>query len=167
MGIVKKEEEFLYMSFPQKRIIVIGKKGKPFETIHIEKRQNIPIWQTIKNFINSLKVDQQFSRKDIINTVYKKKIATYIVDPASIDFYRNLLTRLEYIETIKPGIYIKKDNIPKNAPISLIRKFASNKQAWKEWFMPAEERRKQIKEICELERKQKLSRKLKVKKKDL
>lgn len=134
--------------FPRKKLIIIGRKGMKLQAINIEKNESIPIWLSVKIYLNSLKMNQQFTRKQLLSHVYKEA-TVMCIEYSSIDFYRSLLSRLEYIETIKPGVYVKRDDIPENVSLSLIRKFSSNKQSWKEWFIPTEERRKQIRKICE------------------
>jgi hypothetical protein len=145
MMSIKKEFKLV---FPRKRFMVIGRKGMALQRIDFEKRNPVPIWLTIKKYLNSLSTNQQFTRQHLLKIVYTEETAKYI-ECTSIDFYRNLLHRLEYIETVRPGVYIKKHDIPENAPLSLIRQFARNSESWKEWFMPTEDRRQKIKEMCE------------------
>lgn len=110
----------------------------------MKNKNSTPVWKLLKNYINSLEMDQQFTRKDLLDLIEDFEYF------GSMDFYRYLLTKLEYIDSIRPGLFIKKDVIPENATLALIRTFADDSEdSWIAWFVPKEDRKNQIRKICE------------------
>lgn len=136
--------------FRKKKFIIFGELGQPVKRIEVKlKEDNFNIWESIKKYINSLPKGENFSRSNLFDVLYSESLSKHLkaYSNNSIDTYRCLITTLGYIESNGHGKYIKKENIPENAPLSLIKKYARQTGDWKEWFEPIDQRRKQIEEI--------------------
>lgn len=84
------------------------------------------IW---KNFIKTLhkkKIGDYIYRKDIINNKHKNK-------NQSVDTYRLLMNKIGVLETVKPGIYIKRKNVKLTWTLSEMKEIAYG-DTWKSWF---------------------------------
>ena len=92
------------------------------------------IWQSIKDFIENIEIDETFTRKELLKFVYKTQMAHL---ETTIDGYRNLLTHAGVLERIGIGKYTKRKNIPKTLSTKQLRDL-TNKRNWKSWFTPLE-----------------------------
>jgi hypothetical protein len=137
--------------FPRRKFIIFGESGKPVERIEVRLKESSgkTIWECLKKYINSLSKNENFTRANLFDAFYSKEASKRLraYSYTSVDTYRCLITRLGYITSNGNGKYIKRYDIPENAPLDLIRKYAHNKKDWKEWFEPIEQRRERIEEI--------------------
>lgn len=92
------------------------------------------LWQTLKDFINNLEINEKFTRKEIIKHIYVNEIYNSKI---TIDTYRNLLTNIGILKIVGVGRYVKLKDIPKSLDTKLLKKIA-NKKSWESWFIPIE-----------------------------
>lgn len=92
------------------------------------------IWQALKDFINDLKIDEEFTRKKVIDYIY---LSDVYYSEVTIDSYGNQLTYIGILKWSKSGTYIKLKNIPEKLTTSKLSKLA-NKSSWQSWFTPIE-----------------------------
>jgi len=81
------------------------------------------VWQTFKEYINSKKIGETITRKDIIYHIYKGPMpARYRGSYGStLDNYRGLLTKLGILEHTGRGEYKLKYHIRKNLSTSQLQ----------------------------------------------
>jgi len=86
-----------------------------------EKKLNV--WKMLKEYINSKKVGETITRKDIIYHVYKGPMpARYRSSYGStLDNYRRLLTRLNILEHTGRGEYKVKYHVKKELTTNQLR----------------------------------------------
>ena len=94
-------------------------------------RPNLEYWMFISEFINSKKIGEIITRKEML----EKFRQTYSRDcqTKTLDGYRNLLTRIGILEWYKLGKYIKLQDIPKKLTSTKARKLLYDR-SWKDWF---------------------------------
>ena len=93
------------------------------------RNPNKTIWDSVKDFINNLKINEEFTRQGILKHIYKSHC-----DQSTVDTYKHQLMTLGIIELIKPGRYIKVKRIPKTLSTKTLRELSS-KKSWKSWFI--------------------------------
>jgi len=100
--------------------------------VHNTYRDNHPpnLWSNFLKTIHKKKIGDFIYRKDLINNKHKSK-------NNSVDTYRMLMNKIGVLETVKPGIYIKKKNIKTTWALSEIREIAYG-NTWKSWFYKIE-----------------------------
>lgn len=107
-------------------------------------------WSLMKEFLDHIRMGEKFTRSEQLNYIYignaSLTFKSYITNS---DLYRRYLMNIGFIESM--GIYYKKlYNIPKNASLQMIMKYAFRKGSWEDWFIPKEERINKIVEECRL-----------------
>lgn len=89
------------------------------------------MWTQLKIFINNLTMDAVITRQELFN---KLGIPSCLRNPHTLDTYRRSLQIVGVLETMKPGVYIKKKNIRSDISVSELREIAYGK-SWKSWFI--------------------------------
>ncbi len=120
------------MGRKRRNLIVIDGK-----VVEVKTHNDTPIWDLLKLFINSVKINKTFTRKDLLNSVYNVPMYSY---QTTVDTYRNNLTNLGFLEIAGTGIYKKLYNIPEEVTTSHIGKALKDRNTWKGWFIPLCER---------------------------
>ena len=59
----------------KKQLIAIKKDDGIFERCKIRSKNDAPIWNLFKEYINSIGVGHEFSRKDLLEAIYTPKAA--------------------------------------------------------------------------------------------
>ena len=98
------------------------------------RRVDKTIWEATKDFINNLKINEKFTRKELLKDIYKTNISS---EETTVDNYRNLLTKIKIVEHVGFGKYIKRYHIPKSLTTKQLQKLAY-KKGWESWFTPVE-----------------------------
>lgn len=80
-------------------------------------KQSKNFWFDLIQTINSLDVNEQFTR----NELRKKFISRSEI---TLDCYRNYLTQAKFIKWIRPGVYQKIKNIPSDISEKSVKKIA-------------------------------------------
>jgi len=124
----------------------------PFETlivprkrkrVIIESRNNKPIWDLMKEFINKhARIREKFTRRNMLTYIYPDpNVCDYMRSHNNTaDNYRLLLNKVEIVKnTDKLGVYIKLRDVPNKLTTTRLRKIAADK-SWKSWFIPFEEK---------------------------
>ena len=108
----------------------------------MKTRNNKPIWELMKQFINIKKENQQIRRIEFFKFIYQDDIIVKFMLNCknSIDTYIGYLKAAKFLTTVSRGIYIKTHNIklPKKLSVKMIREIAYGDQ-WKSWFIPLED----------------------------
>jgi len=108
----------------------ISYKGK---SVVVGTHKDLPVWTLFKIFINDLKKDEIFTRKELLNFIYTVPMSSY---ETSVDMYRSNVTKLGFLESVERGKYKKLFDIPINVTTTKIMKIIRSKRSWKEWFIP-------------------------------
>jgi len=87
------------------------------------------IWDSLKAFINILKINKEFTRQQLIKYIY----ITHM-DQSTVDTYNNQLITLGVIKKISRGRYIKIKRIPQTLSTKKLRDL-TNKKNWRSWFI--------------------------------
>ncbi len=106
---------------------------------YLKKVNGETIWENVKYFINSLKENEEFTRRQFLHTIYTDPRVTRYETTA--DHYRNQLTHAGFLEWVSNGRYRKIKQIPKNLKTTTLRKFLED-TSWRTWFMTREDRLK-------------------------
>jgi hypothetical protein len=103
---------------------------------------NFHCWNFLCNYINSYELESTIKRKDIIKEYKNEQNVpqNVLVRTSTLDNYILILRRLFVLETIKNGVYMKRQNIPKTLEIGRARTLAYNTQGWKQWFIKLEDK---------------------------
>lgn len=100
---------------------------------------DVTIWDILKEFINSINVNETFTRPQMLEYLEKFNLSTHRHTP---DCYRNDLCHCRFImKTDKRGVYTKLRDIPEWLTISQARKLGYDK-SWREWFIPEDKKLK-------------------------
>lgn len=83
-------------------------------------------WDQLKRYINKFNNGEIVRRQGILNLVGHGFETT-------VDSYINSLRKVNILERIKPGRYLKNNDIPKSLTVTLLRELAYG--GWKSWFM--------------------------------
>lgn len=105
--------------------------------IRTKKRQSV--WHRLKEYINSVPVGTSFSRKAMLNYIYTVDVSVTRSDTAA-DYYKCHLNTLGFITTDRPGVYVKRCDIPMHLTIKQVQEAARADKTWKGWFIPIHER---------------------------
>lgn len=108
------------------RIIEQG-KSKVLSTIDSK-----PIWDLLKEYVNSMPMGCTLSRIDMIRSIYN--INHVYVSLGTLDKYLYELRAVNVLKRVKSGKYQKLRDIPNHLTTSQLRKI-SNKRSWESWFM--------------------------------
>ena len=108
------------------RIIEQG-KSKVVSTIDSK-----PIWNLLKEYVNSMPMECTLSRIDIIRSIYN--INHVYVSLDTLDNYLYELRTVNVLKRVKSGKYKKLRDIPTHLTTSQLRRI-SNKRSWESWFM--------------------------------
>ena len=95
------------------KVILDGKVSE------VKTKDGKTIWNLIKEFVNSKKDGEQFTRKELILYIYELPIYSLNL---SCDTYRNYITSLGFIKKVKNGVYVKVENIPNETTIKNYQK---------------------------------------------
>jgi hypothetical protein len=110
-----------------------------------------PVWPLLKEFLDTIKIGERFTREEKLDYIYTTKhrasLDSYVTNA---DLYRRYLINIGFVEFVRSTVYLKKYNIPKNASLQLIMKYSYPKKSWKNWFIPPEDRIKEIYRECKL-----------------
>ena len=120
------------------KVILDGKVSE------VKTKDGKTIWNLIKEFVNSKKDGEQFTRKELILYIYELPIYSLNL---SCDTYRNYITSLGFIKKVKNGVYVKVENIPNETTIKNIVDAYSKRDTWESWFKPLSEIGKNINEL--------------------
>lgn len=122
-----------------------------WDRVTVRTIDNRPMWHLFKEYVNSLKPGDFFSRKDLFRAIYFPQEAADAMrgHESTIDHYRLYCTHLGYIDRVSTGWYVKRFDIPVNATTKLVEIFAYNAHQWREWFIPKCERRKALELRCQ------------------
>lgn len=124
-----------------KLIMDITNYPPPFKRVEIKTINNRSIWSLLKEYINNMKVGDQFTRSDLLHSIYRKDAARALSRvETSVDQYRRYLTILEILKHPGRALYEKFNDIPKNLTISTAQKLAYDK-SWRSWFIKLEDRK--------------------------
>jgi hypothetical protein len=96
------------------------------------RRPDKTIWQAMKDYINNLKKNEVFKRKDLLNDIYRNNMASY---ETSVDKYRVMLVRINILEHTDRGLYKKVRQIPEKLNTQQLHEYAY-KTSWRSWFTP-------------------------------
>jgi hypothetical protein len=91
-----------------------------------------PIWDLLKEYINSMPMSYTLSRIDIIRSIYN--INHVYVSLRTLDNYLYELRAVNVLKRVKSGKYQKLRDIPIKLTTSQLMKI-SNKSSWESWFM--------------------------------
>jgi len=105
-----------------------------YSQIAILRHPDKTLWETTKEFINRLRVDEKFKRKELLKYIYKINMSSF---ENTVDHYRLWLTHIKVIDHISCGLYVKRKQIPKSLTTTKLKKLAYN-QNWESWFTPHE-----------------------------
>ena len=97
-----------------------------------------PIWSLMKEYINSLDVNQIITRKNLLVAVYGNLGIYMSRYPSTVDGYTRCIKIVNCIEKFERGKYRKLKNIPIDLSISKLKKHVSGNN-WKTWFIPIED----------------------------
>lgn len=100
--------------------------------LHEKYGENQPpnIWLNFLKLIHKKKIGEYVYRTDFVNKKHRRK-------NHSVDTYRLLLNKIGVLETVKPGVYIKRKNVKTKWSLSEIREIAYG-TTWKSWFYKIE-----------------------------
>lgn len=116
-----------------KKHLIRTKDGKIEE---IRTHQDRPIWVLVKEYINSLLINQEFTRTQLLRAVYTTQANGF---SASIDCYIGYLKIFGFLSGNGKGTYKKLYNIPEKLTTTALVRAACD-QSWKKWFVPLYER---------------------------
>jgi hypothetical protein len=132
-----------------KKIIGVKQESGHYETIRIHSKNNRSLWQNFLEYINSIEIDKIFTRFDLLENTYEKNVVPALrANVQTVDTYRRYIEKLGYIDHVGIGKYIKKHNIPINVKLNLVISLAFNKHSWQKWFIPNDQKRRKIEQIC-------------------
>jgi len=107
--------------------IVENGKSKMITTI-----DDRPIWDLLKEYLNSIPKGCIISRVKIIRSIYD--INHNYVSLGTLDDYIYELKAVNVLKVVKSGKYQKLRDIPTHLTTSQLKKI-SNKNCWESWFM--------------------------------
>ncbi len=84
-------------------------------------------WVKFLELIHKKRIGSKIERRELVNKSYYNRYTT-------IDNYRSLLTKLEILETISPGVYIKRKKVDVTWKLKFVRDMADS-GCWKSWFI--------------------------------
>jgi hypothetical protein len=120
----------------KKQLIAVMEDGK-YKRREIKTKKETPLWYQFKEFINSLEINQRFTRGELLYAVYDEKVVPSLRGiNNTADTYRSYLRKLGMVVHIKAGIYEKKMHIPSQVTLTTITKATKEVGKWKGWFMP-------------------------------
>ncbi|MFW9871620.1 MAG: hypothetical protein ACFFG0_00850 [Candidatus Thorarchaeota archaeon] len=89
----------------------------------------LSIWGQLKFYINKHEVGETIKRQNILNVIGHGYTNT-------IDLYTCYLRKLQIIQSVNPGLYLKRKDIPEKLTVRLLVELT---KTWKGWFIPLEE----------------------------
>lgn len=120
-----------------------------YKIVRILSKDDRPLWTLFIEYINSIEIGQEITRTDVLENTYITEVAPALRSKMNtVDTYRLYACRLGYLDIKKRGIYIKKHNIPTNVKLTIVKSLVYNNHPWEEWFIPKNQRRKEIEKIC-------------------
>jgi len=102
------------------------------KVVEVKKNKPGTLWDLFKHFINSKKVNEIFTRKDLLDSIYNVPMQSH---ETSVDIYRNNVTHLGFLEHVGRGKYKKLYNIPKQITTTQINNALTDRNTWKDWFI--------------------------------
>lgn len=113
----------------------ITRKKSEYHNKLNEEHRDKNLWTVLKEFINSININETFTRKEMLAHIYD---FNFNVHRHTTDCYRNDLCHCGFIEkTEKRGVYKKIRHIPIGMTMTQVRKIGYDK-TWTEWFVPLE-----------------------------
>jgi len=117
------------------------KNGKQYNVVRIRTRNDRPIWELFKEYINSLEAGEEFKRKDLMYAVYIDEAAKAMISrETTVDHYRLYASNVGFVDHVSRGKYKKMHDFPEEMTSSILKKFAYNDVQWKDWFIPKNQR---------------------------
>lgn len=108
------------------------------------------MWEAFKMFINSLPVNEEFTRKQMFEGVYDETSAKAMRRfETTVDHYRLYSCHVGYLDHIGHAKYRKLHNLPQKMTTTMLQRFARNEAPWQSWFIPKHMRIQTIKELCQ------------------
>jgi hypothetical protein len=100
-------------------------------------------WSIFKDYINSIKIGELVTRKDINKVVYKNpEVWREYSQTTTVDVYRLSLTHIGILSYIKRGVYRVNYHIKKEVTSKQVHALAYNRVPnWRDWFIPELENR--------------------------
>jgi hypothetical protein len=126
-------------------------KDGSYKIVDVKIKSPANLWRSFIEYFNSLKDGEEFSRQDMLRSIYDINSARALSNNVNtIDVYRRTCAKTGFVESISLGKYRKIHNLPDNITTSIINKKAKEfeSKTWKEWFIPNEERVKEVIKAC-------------------
>jgi hypothetical protein len=96
-------------------------------------------WSLFKEYINSSKIGDLITRKDMNKTIYKDpEVWKRYSRTTTLDGYRLSLSHLGILTVIMRGVYRVDHHINPDVTMSKIKELAYQNPTWKDWFIPEE-----------------------------
>ena len=96
-------------------------------------------WNELRDYINSSKIGDLITRKDINKAIYKDpEVWKRYSRTTTLDGYRLSLTHLGILPVIMRGVYRVDHHINPDVTMSKIKDFAYQNPSWRDWFIPKE-----------------------------
>jgi len=145
---------------PKKRTVGINRAikqkvtvrdGWQYKTIEVRSIGGLSLWELFKQFINSIPVGSDFTRKDLLYALYTRESAEAIrAKETTPDQYRNRCCHVGLIEVIGRGKYRKLHDIPEKLTSSHLSKSAAiySSRTWRMWAVPKYKRVEALIEAC-------------------
>jgi len=122
-----------------KKSLIVHKTNNNFIRYEIRTHDNKTIWSLLKNYINNLKVNEEFNRKDLLSCVYVHPLENILCGcQTSVDQYRRYITINGFLSHTGHATYKKLKNIPENASIHKLKKHAYDR-SWRSWYIKPED----------------------------
>ncbi|MCF8019850.1 MAG: hypothetical protein K9L62_10625 [Vallitaleaceae bacterium] len=111
----------------------------PYRRVNIRTIDRKTIWSLLKEYINSLEDNEQFTRKDLLYAVYVEDAAKALTRvETSVDQYRRYITILGFLDHPGRGTYKKIKDLPPFLTVSKAKRAAYDR-SWRSWFMQIED----------------------------
>lgn len=131
---------------PKKKIVSIyDPQTNRYNRVEIRSISNKELWTLFKEFINSLVNGQEFSRKELIDSMYVSTVSDAMRRfETAADHYRLYACHVGFLEHVGRGKYKKLCNMPIDLTTTDLKRFAYNEAPWQDWFIPKEQRLKAL-----------------------
>ncbi len=126
------------VNYKKKQLISI-KINNEFQLFRIHTKGDKSIWFLLKKYINNLKVNEEFTRTDLLSCVYIDEIISGMkACQTTVDQYRRYITINGFLSHIGYAKYKKLKNIPENVSIYKLKIHVYDK-SWKSWYIKPED----------------------------
>ena len=97
-------------------------------------------WNLLRDYINSSKIGDLITRKDINKAIYKDpEVWKRYSRTTTLDGYRLSLSHLGILPVIMRGVYRVDHHINPDVTMTQIKELAYRNPSWRDWFIPREE----------------------------